>query len=99
MQGTENPPKKVQVFWSPLNFALWCNGSTGSSNLLGVGSNPAGATNLKLIIMDDNKEYIQQLAKTIIELSNYVVNESLSKYQNEQWFIDWQDALNAISVK
>ena len=49
--------------------------------------------------MNDNKEYIQQLAKTIIELSNYVVNESLSKYQNEQWFIDWQDALNAISVK
>lgn len=46
---------------------------------------------------------IQSLKECLITTLNYLYildKEARSKnLQNEQWFIDWQDKLNALSVK
>lgn len=45
---------------------------------------------------DDIKESLQRILVWAKTIDNEVRNLGL---QNEQWFLDWQDKLNEISVK
>lgn len=61
---------------------------------------PSRATNLNLIYMESSNIPLKEYANVALELISIIDKEvrDLNK-QNEQWFLDFQDTLNAISVK
>ena len=81
-----------------INFLLWCNGSTGGSNPLSKGSNPLGRT--KRIYMKDKELIINEMLSSSLKMIESI--DKLIRYsglENTQEFIEWQDTINAISVK
>ena len=75
--------------------------STEASRSSCLGSNPSGATNLKI---NDMNELLLEVLKVACNESLYAVQEvdkmiRANALENEQWFLDWQDKLNEISVK
>ena len=72
--------------------------STGGSNPLSKGSNPLGRT--KRISMEDKELIINEMLSSSLKMI-----ESIDKLircsglENTQEFIEWQDTINAISVK
>lgn len=72
--------------------------STVDSKSMGLCSSQSGATNIKYMgsVVKSLKERLETLLITIEVLDREV--RSL-KLENNQWFIDWQDELNRISVK
>lgn len=63
-----------------------------------MGSIPTGGTNLSIMntILQSLKENAESIIKFIEVLDREVRSMGL---ENEQWFLDWQDELNKISVK
>lgn len=65
---------------------------------VGLGSSPNGATNLSN--MDAIIQSLKEHSEKALEYIQMVDREVRAKrLQNEQWFINWQDKLNEISVK
>lgn len=75
--------------------------STRASRSFSLGSNPSGSTNI--VSMEEKEEFIKYLTESFVqclamaETLDQLVREN--NLQNEQWFIDWQDKLNEISVR
>ena len=77
------------------NNLLWCNGSTGGSNPLSVGSNPTGRTNKNN--MEEKIKVVLEKSLELVRTTDKLVRDN--KLENSQEFLDWQDELNALSVK
>ena len=78
-----------------INFLLWCNGSTGGSNPLSKGSNPLGRTNKNS--MEEKIKVVLEKSLELVRTTDKLVRDN--KLENSQEFLDWQDELNALSVK
>lgn len=71
--------------------------STGDSKSLSLSSNLSGAA---FINMDNIVQSLKEHAEKALEYIQIVDKEVRAKHlENEQWFINWQDKLNVISVK
>lgn len=71
--------------------------STEDSKSSGSGSNPDGETiNSMDAIIQSLKENAERV---LIEIGIFDREVRARGLENEQWFIDWQDELNRISVK
>lgn len=69
--------------------------STGGSNPLSVGSNPTGGT--KKFVMKEAYKIILEKTLKLVKVADQLIR--YNGLENSQEFIDWQDELNAISVK
>lgn len=77
--------------------------STGGSNPLGQGSNPWGSTNYSDMedrrTKDIKERYLKRISKEALETIQFIDQLADEEIRNKQWFIEWQDKLNEISVK
>ena len=60
---------------------------------------------LKLNGMEDRRtreikeRYLKRISKEVLETVQFIDSLADDEIRNKQWFIDWQDHLNEISVK
>ena len=69
--------------------------STGGSSPLSVGSNPTGRTNKNS--MEEKIKVVLEKSLELVRTTDKLVRDN--KLENSQEFLDWQDELNALSVK
>lgn len=50
-------------------------------------------------IKDIKERYLKRVSKEVLETAQFIDQLADDEIRNKQWFIDWQDHLNEISVK
>lgn len=48
---------------------------------------------------DIKERYLKRMSKEVLETAQYIDRQVDEETRNKQWFIDWQDHLNEISVR
>ena len=84
------------------HFFLWCRWlSTKVSKILGQGSSPWGKTNLNSMINRDKviQEFKILLRENMRNTNMIVRTAEELNVTNEQFYLDWEDFINAMSVK
>ena len=84
-------PNPIEV----TTFSFGVMVSTGGSNPLSVGSNPTGRTNKNS--MEEKIKVVLEKSLELVRTTDKLVRDN--KLENSQEFLDWQDELNALSVK
>lgn len=50
-------------------------------------------------IKDIKERYLKRISKEVLETAQFIDQLADKDIRNKQWFIDWQDNLNEISVR